>query len=86
MPGMIARVQLMIMNTLQEIEKAMDILAGKINDPLIAPCGKVYSASGLMRLLNEMFANHVDNRAYICRGMKRRRVDNDSRNNGGKRK
>ena len=46
----------------------MNIKAGYIADPLIAPCGRVYSAAALKRLLSVIFSERVDDRPDIWKG------------------
>ena len=55
----------------------MDIHAGFIADPVIAPSGKVFSASGLSRLAEAICSLRIDNgcllwRRYECHDKQRK--------------
>ena len=57
----------------------MDIGAGFIADPLIAPSGKVYSAGALQVLLEAIFSKNVDNRTHKCKDHEREGGQHDEK-------
>lgn len=60
----------------------MDIRAGLVTDPLIAPSTRIYSARGIRRLLAAIFPECVDDRTLLCRTNMCRRSDHGKKNKG----
>ena len=61
----------------------MNIHSGSVADPLISRSGKVFSLSGIRRLIAALEKNGVDDRRLCCRAENRMETDNGRKETTG---